>query len=550
MTSSSFLLMTSIIEPLGVWTLTYLAHSTLLFGGAWLLCRAFVLRSPALRERLWKLGAVGGVITATLALGAGWGLTIGNEPPVEKSTAVVKISIEPVEPQSSLSDVTHLTDVRPVAANSPEDAELLQEAERIAALLDESAASEHAAALEAKTSNERPLSGTASVVESTANAEQAVGWDSIPTRPQAATAHSSEVASTEEPQPATTESVQQDLITRIEEIEGRARVPILQWCLSALPRAVGWLAVVWMTLGLLRLLRGEWVLARVIHHSIRGSASDRKGKRLRLKSRSESASETESRQSLSPARSEAEPRNEWIAEQLLNELAARSKARVPRLLFSTTITEPMACGVLRPTILMPYDIEERLSRDELRALLAHEFAHLQRGDVLWLWIGRFLTACLGYQPLNRIARRAWQVAAEIQCDDWAVEHDISAMSLASCLAQVAEWKLDRLSVSALAAKGASGSLTLRIERLLADRVPDAWNTRWRTRLSLVLGFGLGLAFASIAPRLDESLWATEAVEDLEERMRLWDEIRSDLQSVEETLESVNQEGEALHLGVR
>ena len=56
----------SLFESLGVWTLTYLTHSTLLLGSVWLMSRAITLRSPALRERLWKLAAVGGVVTATL----------------------------------------------------------------------------------------------------------------------------------------------------------------------------------------------------------------------------------------------------------------------------------------------------------------------------------------------------------------------------------------------------------------------------------------------------------------------------------------------------
>lgn len=208
-----------------------------------------------------------------------------------------------------------------------------------------------------------------------------------------------------------------------------------------------------------------------------------------------------------------------------------------RLLKSNSVLEPLACGVFAPTIVLPARCEDRLEAEELRALLAHELAHLQRGDVRWLVIGRVLCTCLGFQPLNHVARRAWQAAAEIQCDDWAIEHNVSALSLARCLATVAEWRLDhRTSAAVLTATSNGGPLTHRIERLLSDRVPDVWRTRWRSRLSLLAAFVCGLLFATYGPRLDESLWARVTDEDVEERLQLWNEIRSEIESVEESLD--------------
>lgn len=48
------------------WLLTYLLHSTVLLAGAWLLTRYAPL-SPAARCSLWRLAAVAGLVTATLA---------------------------------------------------------------------------------------------------------------------------------------------------------------------------------------------------------------------------------------------------------------------------------------------------------------------------------------------------------------------------------------------------------------------------------------------------------------------------------------------------
>jgi len=53
-----------------VWIFTYLLHSTLLLGSAWLACRygGRLLNDP-IRELIWKVAVLGGVITATLQVG-------------------------------------------------------------------------------------------------------------------------------------------------------------------------------------------------------------------------------------------------------------------------------------------------------------------------------------------------------------------------------------------------------------------------------------------------------------------------------------------------
>ncbi len=56
---------------LASWLLTYLVHSTLLIGIAWLVTRRLSDRHLALREAMWRLALFGGLVTATLQLGLG-----------------------------------------------------------------------------------------------------------------------------------------------------------------------------------------------------------------------------------------------------------------------------------------------------------------------------------------------------------------------------------------------------------------------------------------------------------------------------------------------
>ncbi|HET9212332.1 MAG TPA: M56 family metallopeptidase [Thermoanaerobaculia bacterium] len=54
------------------WMLTYLLHSTLLLGLAWLASRPLSRWSVAAEEMVWKLALVGALFTASLQLAAGW----------------------------------------------------------------------------------------------------------------------------------------------------------------------------------------------------------------------------------------------------------------------------------------------------------------------------------------------------------------------------------------------------------------------------------------------------------------------------------------------
>ncbi|HEX2251747.1 MAG TPA: hypothetical protein VHQ65_00595, partial [Thermoanaerobaculia bacterium] len=58
--------------PATAWMLTYLLHSTLLLGAAWLVSRRLAGRSLALEETLWRTALVGALITASLQAGLGW----------------------------------------------------------------------------------------------------------------------------------------------------------------------------------------------------------------------------------------------------------------------------------------------------------------------------------------------------------------------------------------------------------------------------------------------------------------------------------------------
>ena len=81
------------------------------------------------------------------------------------------------------------------------------------------------------------------------------------------------------------------------------------------------------------------------------------------------------------------------------------------------LSSPIAVGYSE--ISVPSVALRDLEPDQRRSMLAHELAHLLRGDPGWLAIGALLERVFFFQPLNRLARRAIQADAELLCDAWA-----------------------------------------------------------------------------------------------------------------------------------
>ncbi len=120
----------------------------------------------------------------------------------------------------------------------------------------------------------------------------------------------------------------------------------------------------------------------------------------------------------------------------------------------TTPSRRLSASVNGPSSL-PQRAAHDLPEAELRTLLAHELAHLVRGDSTWLLISRLVCSCLAFQPLNHLARREWQRAAEYLCDGWAVSRTTGTpLALARCLTEVAGWRRSgEASAAILAATG-------------------------------------------------------------------------------------------------
>jgi beta-lactamase regulating signal transducer with metallopeptidase domain len=191
---------------------------------------------------------------------------------------------------------------------------------------------------------------------------------------------------------------------------------------------------------------------------------------------------------------------EW--RQALDGLMARMKVSAPvRLLASSLAPAPMVLGWLRPVILAPVGMLTGLPAEQVRALLAHELAHILRRDYLVNILQSVVEAALFYHPAVWWISERIRVEREACCDDMAVEATGDPVVYASALADLDSRRRARLRL-ATAANG--GSLVSRIRRLLGHAEPvshalPGFAAGWAMSLLWLAGLGAVMAQGAHSP---------------------------------------------------
>lgn len=91
------------------------------------------------------------------------------------------------------------------------------------------------------------------------------------------------------------------------------------------------------------------------------------------------------------------------------------------VLTSTQITSPVSVGVVRNCVVLPPGLTDSLSSDELKAILFHELAHLQRRDHVVVILQEILQTLLWWHPLARLVNRELTRAREEVCDNYVLQ---------------------------------------------------------------------------------------------------------------------------------
>ena len=98
--------------------------------------------------------------------------------------------------------------------------------------------------------------------------------------------------------------------------------------------------------------------------------------------------------------------------------------RCPQLRVSDAIVSPQVTGLWRPTVLLPTG--HALSADEAAMAIAHELAHLRRGDLWLAWVPAIAQCLFCFHPLVRWAMREYALNRESACDAQVLRQDHAA----------------------------------------------------------------------------------------------------------------------------
>lgn len=168
--------------------------------------------------------------------------------------------------------------------------------------------------------------------------------------------------------------------------------------------------------------------------------------------------------------------------QLLETCRRELDLRAPvRLKLSDSSLSPAVCGLWRPVILLPRPLADKLSTLQLRAVLLHELAHVQRGDVWVNYAQTLLQIAYWWHPLVWLANAYIRRVREEAVDERvmvALGHESDTYP--GTLIEVAKHALARplLSLGLVGILESRSSLKRRIHRLLNQPVPRS------SRLSL------------------------------------------------------------------
>jgi beta-lactamase regulating signal transducer with metallopeptidase domain len=109
--------------------------------------------------------------------------------------------------------------------------------------------------------------------------------------------------------------------------------------------------------------------------------------------------------------------------------------RAPRLVRSDDAKMPFACGLLRPTIVLPAE-SDSWTVDRRRAVLLHELAHVRRRDLVGHTVGRVACAVYWFHPLVWTAAKQLRSESERACDDLALNCGARASDYAEHLLDI------------------------------------------------------------------------------------------------------------------
>jgi beta-lactamase regulating signal transducer with metallopeptidase domain len=169
--------------------------------------------------------------------------------------------------------------------------------------------------------------------------------------------------------------------------------------------------------------------------------------------------------------------------------------RLPPIALTSAGVGPLTLGVLRPVIVLPEDLMQRLDRRQLRDVLIHEFAHAIRRDTLVGLLQRLAAALFWPHPLIYLLNRELAQAREELCDNFVLRQS-DGPDYAQTLVLIAENVMPSRRLAMVALLEQRGQLERRVAGLLDEKRKTS--TRLHRGVAVILGSGFVAAAVLVA----------------------------------------------------
>lgn len=186
----------------------------------------------------------------------------------------------------------------------------------------------------------------------------------------------------------------------------------------------------------------------------------------------------------------------------LRRLEARRGSPCIEALTGETTLEPGVFGILRPVLLWPRRIADRLADEHLEAIIAHEICHVERRDNLWAALHGVVQTVFWFHPVVWWIGTKLAVERERACDESVVAAGTDPERYAESILETCRHSLE---APALCMAGVTGAnLKQRLEHIMRGR-PAGSVSWWKKTIVAAAGaatvVGPLLVGVSIGPPL-------------------------------------------------
>lgn len=196
---------------------------------------------------------------------------------------------------------------------------------------------------------------------------------------------------------------------------------------------------------------------------------------------------------------ESVPADDALAKQLASEMHIRRRITVRE---SDYIRSPLAYKLFRPVILIPKNMSDMLSEEQMTYIYTHELVHIRRFDIVVKFLCTAAVCLHWFNPLVWILYLLLDRDMELACDETAIRilGSSSRSDYAMTLVRFAEFR----GSSTVYSSFSKNALTERVSAVMkkSSSSPFAVTSAFVLFLAVVLAFGTS---ASLSPRTDSEL---------------------------------------------